>query len=517
MDSKILNLLSLITPFFLCVIVALKLRRNVQKTKSSPNIPPGPWKLPIIGSIHHLITSTPHRKLSDLAKVYGPLMHLQLGEIFTIIVSSSEHAEEIMKTHDVNFASRPRMLLTDIVSYGYTNIAFAPYGNYWRQVRKLCTVHLLSQKRVKSFQSLRENEFTSLVTMLASHNGSPVNLTETVSSSIYNVVSRAIFGTKCEDREDFILLIKEAAPIAAGLNIADLFPSAKWLQLVTGLRPKIEKMQRQIERILENIINEHKETQSKAKGDHEDLVDVLLKFHDGNDRDQDICLTNNNIKAIMQDLFAAGGETSSNAINWAMAEMVKNPRVMKKAQVEVREVFDMKRRVDENCIDELKYLKSVVMETLRLHPPAPFLLPRENKHACEIGRYEVPVKTKVIINAWAIGRDPNYWTESEKFYPERFIDSSIDYNGRNFNFIPFGAGRRICPGITMAAANIEVALAFLLYHFDWKLPNGLESEDMDMTEVFGAAVRRKDDLYLIPVTSRPLLIYIVGENLLHMQ
>ncbi|RDX95048.1 Cytochrome P450 71D11, partial [Mucuna pruriens] len=299
------------------------------------------------------------------------------------------------------------------------------------------------------------------------------------------------------------------ATVAAGFNIGDLFPSAKWLQLVTGLRPKLERLHRQIDRILEDIINEHKEANSKAKEGHseaeEDLVDVLLKFQDGNDRSQDICLTINNIKAIIMDVFAAGGETSSTTINWVMAEMIKNPRVMKKAQVEVREVFNMKGRVDEICINELKYLKSVVKETLRLHPPVPLLLPRECGQTCEINGYHIPVKSKVIVNAWSIGRDPNYWTGPERFYPERFIDSSIDYKGSNFEYIPFGAGRRICPGSTFGLLNVELALAFLLYHFDWKLPNEMENKELDMTEEFGVTVRRKDDLYLIPVTFRPFL------------
>nr|KYP38904.1 Cytochrome P450 71D11 [Cajanus cajan] len=437
-------------------------------------------------------------------------MHLQLGEVYTIIVSSAEYAKEIMKTHDVNFASRPRMLFTDIVSYGYTNIAFSTYGNYWRQVRKICTIELFSRKRVNSFQPIREEEFTNLVKVVASHNGSPINLTATISSTIFTIISRIIFGERCKLQDEFILLLNEAVPVAAGLTVADLFPSANWLQFVTGLRPKIERLQRKVEQLLEIMINEHKQPKSKAKegqeGAQEDLVDVLLKFQDGNDSNLDFCLTINNMKAIIQDVFGAGGETTSTSINWAMAEMIKDPRVMKKAQIEVREVFDRKGRVDEICIKELKYLKLIVMETLRLHPPAPLLLPRENGQACEIHGYHVPVKSKIIINAWAIGRDPNHWTEPDRFYPERFIDSSIDYKGGNFEYIPFGAGRRMCPAITLASIHIELALATLLYHFDWKLPNGMKVEDMDMTEEFGAAVRRKGDLYLIPVTSRPLLV-----------
>ena len=208
----------------------------------------------------------------------------------------------------------------------------------------------------------------------------------------------------------------------------------------------------------------------------------------------------------MQDIFSAGGDTAASTINWAMAEMIRDSRVMEKVQIEVREVFNMKGRVDEICIDELKYLKSVVKETLRLHPPAPLLLPRECGQACEINGYHIPVKSKVIVNAWAIGRDPKYWSEAERFYPERFIDSSIDYKGTNFEYIPFGAGRRICPGSTFGLINVEVALAFLLLHFDWKLPNGMKNEDLDMTEQSGVTVTRKADLFLIHITFRPIMV-----------
>ena len=154
MDSEVLNILALVVPFFLFMILALKIARNHTITESSPKVPPGPWKLPIIGNILHLVTSTPHRKLRDLAKIYGPLMHLQLGELFIIVVSSAEYAKEIMKTHDVIFATRPHILAADIFSYGSTNTIGAPYGNYWRQLRKICTVELLTQKRVNSFKPI---------------------------------------------------------------------------------------------------------------------------------------------------------------------------------------------------------------------------------------------------------------------------------------------------------------------------------------------------------------------------
>ncbi|CAL0314847.1 unnamed protein product [Lupinus luteus] len=492
------------------MIVALKIGKGFKKNHSNQNIPPGPWKLPIIGNIPHLLTSTPHRKLRDLARIYGPLMHLQLGEVFTIIVSSAEYAKEVMKTHDVIFASRPLILLSEIVIYNSTDIVFSPYGDYWRQLRKICALELFTPKRINSFQPIREEVFTNLIKMIALEKESPVNLTEAIRSAIYTIISRSAFGMKCKDQEEFISLVKEVVVIAGGFDIGDLFPSARWLQVLTGMRPKLERLHRKIDRIHENIINEHKELKSKAKegqgGVKEDLVDVLLKFEDGNGNNQDICLTKDNIKAIIHDIFGAGGETSATTIDWAMTEMVKDPRVMKKAQAEVRQVFNEKKSVDEIYINELKYLKSVVKETLRIHPAAPLLLPRECRHVCEINGYDIPAKSKVIINAWAIGRDPKYWTEPERFYPERFIDSSIDYKGNNFEYIPFGAGRRICPGSTLGLVHVELALAFLLYHFDWKLPNGMKSEDLDMAEIFGVTVRRKQDLYLIPIAYSPLFV-----------
>ncbi|KAK8468531.1 hypothetical protein PHAVU_006G054500 [Phaseolus vulgaris] len=432
-------------------------------------------------------------------------MHLQLGEVSTIVISTPECAKEVMKTHDINFATRPKLPTVDVFSYNCTDIAFSPYGYYWRQLRKICTLELLSLKRVNSFQPIREDELSNLVKWIDSEKGSPINLTQALLSSIYTIISRSAFGKKYKDQENFITVVKKSMKVAGGFDIGDLFPSATWLQHVTGMRPELERLHQQTDHIMENIINEHKEAKSKAK-DHErepeDLVDVLIQYEDGSK--QDFSLTRTNIKAIILDIFGAGGETSATTIDWAMAEIMNDSRVMKKAQAEVREVFNMKGRVDENCINELKYLKLVVKETLRLHPPLPLLLPRECGKTCEIHGYNIPAKSKVIVNVWAIGRDSNYWTEPERFYPERFIDSTIDYKGNNFEYIPFGAGRRICPGSIFASRVVEVTLAMLLYHFDWKLPSGMISEELDMSEEFGITVRRKHDLFLVPFPYIPL-------------
>ncbi|KAK1581605.1 hypothetical protein Q3G72_007362 [Acer saccharum] len=209
------------------------------------------------------------------------------------------------------------------------------------------------------------------------------------------------------------------------------------------------------------------------------------------------------MKAVIWDVFTAGSETSATTINWAMSELMKNPRIMKKAQAEVREVFNRIGKIDETSLNEMKFLKLVIKETMRLHPPLPLLLPRECGERCEINGFEIPAKTKVLINAWAIGRDPKYWSEPERFIPERFLDSPIDYKGNNFEYIPFGAGRRICPGMSFGLANVELPLAILLYHFDWLLRDGMKHEDLDMTEAFGLSARRKDDLCVIPISYHP--------------
>ncbi|KAK2387017.1 cytochrome P450 71D11 [Trifolium repens] len=425
---------------------------------------------------------------------------------FGAAIEAAEYAKEIMKTHDVIFASRPHTLTSEIIFYESKDIVFSPYGEYWRQLRKFCTVELLSIKRVQSFRPIREQEINNLVKNIASEEGRVVNLSQQVVSMMFSITSRAVFGKKYIEQDEFISEVREVMQLSSGFYIGDLFPSAKWLQNFTGMRSKLEKVHRNIDRILEIIIDDHKETKSETKDcgllveGEEDLIDVLLKFEEGSSCHQELSLTKRNIKAILFDIFSGGSDTAATTINWTMAEMMKDQRVLKKAQTEVRMIFEKTGKVDETCIDELKYLKAIVKEVLRIHPPAPLLIPRECGQACEIDGYHIPVKSKVIINAWAIGMDPKYWTEPERFYPERFIDCSIDYKGNNFEYIPFGAGRRMCPGINYGMANVELTLALLLCHFDWKLPNGMKCDDLDMTELFGASVIRKDDLNLIPIT-----------------
>ena len=203
---------------------------------------------------------------------------------------------------------------------------------------------------------------------------------------------------------------------------------------------------------------------------------------------------------VVQDMFTAGIDTTSAVIEWAMTELMRNPRVMNKVQAEVRQVLRGKETINEDDIQGLPYLKLVIKEALRLHTPLPLLLPRQCRKECEIDGYHIPVNTKVIINAWAIGRDPEYWADAESFKPERFENNSVDFIGLDYDYLPFGSGRRMCPGMNFGIAGVELPLIQLLYHFDWKLPNNMKPEDLDVEDAFGSTTKRKNQLVLIPTS-----------------
>ncbi|CAN1329230.1 Premnaspirodiene oxygenase [Linum perenne] len=459
---------------------------------------PGPWKLPIIGNLHQLIGDHPHRRLKDLATKYGPyMMHIQLGELSHIVISSPEAAKQVMKTHDLAFASRPFMLGPYILYNGYNDIAFAPYGEYWRQMRKYCVLELLSSKRVLSFRHIREEEVSNLVESLNNNNNNePVDLSSMVVKVSGFVTSRAAFGKVAELSDAFMTVIDNISDLLSGLRISDMYPSLGLLPVLTGFKGKAEKMHKASDSILEQIIEEHKSKRRLSKD--EDLVDVLLNLQES--QNLGIPITMDVIKAIVLEMFLAGIETSSTTIAWVMSEIIKDQRVLRTVQEEVRQVFKNTRNVEEARLNELKYLDMAISEGLRLHPPVPLLVPRENTEKVELHNgYEIPAKTKVLVNAWAINRDPRYWKEPEKFYPERFLDCSTDYKGNDFEFIPFGAGRRMCPGIAFGMVIVKLVLANLFFHFDWRLPGDLELERLDMTESVGLGLMRKHPLCLIPV------------------
>lgn len=199
----------------------------------------------------------------------------------------------------------------------------------------------------------------------------------------------------------------------------------------------------------------------------------------------------------MQNVFVAGTDTSAVTVTWAMTALMKSPSILKRLQTEIRQVMGKKQTIDEDDIDKLPYLKATVKEAMRLFPAVPLLVPRETLEKCNLGGYEIPAKTMVYVNAWGIGRDPKVWENPDEFLPDRFLNSSIDVKGQDFQLIPFGSGRRGCPGYSMGLLTVHLLLANLLHSFDWELPPGVKKEDIDTESLPGLAISKKNALKLI--------------------
>ncbi|KAL7593938.1 hypothetical protein Lser_V15G32692 [Lactuca serriola] len=470
---------------------------NKKPTASkSLNLPPGPPKLPIIGNLHQMAGALPQHALRDLAKKYGPIMHMQLGQVSAIIVSSPRLAKDVFKTNDLALASRPYSLLADIMLYGSSDVAFGPYGDYWRQMKKIITVELLSAKKVRTFSGFREQEVDHLIEFIRSTCGKPVILRNKVTKMINNIVCKSSFGGNCKQQDVLLELVEELGRLVSGFYVADLFPEFEFLSVISGLKSKLMKIHKRLDKIFDDIFEERKIKRQRNGESEGDLLDVLFTIKESGSLQ--IPITDNNIKAVFENIFVGGTDTSAMTIEWAMTELMRNPIAMEKAQKEVRETFKGKKKISEIELADLVYLKCVIKETLRLHPPLPLLLPRECREHCQIDGYDIPVKMKVIVNAFACAVDPEYWDDAESFKPERFEMSCIDFMGTNFEFVPFGSGRRMCPGINFGLTSIESALAQMLYYFNWKLPSELIPKDIDMTENDGGVAIKKVPLMVTP-------------------
>ncbi|RCV35886.1 hypothetical protein SETIT_7G275900v2 [Setaria italica] len=486
--------------YFGCLLLALlySLTKCSRSRDRGLRLPPSPWQLPVIGSLHHVLGALPHRSLRRLSRRYGHLMLLNFGEVPVVVVSSAEAAREVMRTHDAAFATRPQTATIRTLTKQGQAIALTPYGDHWRRLRKICALELLSAARVRSLRPVREEEAARLVVAVAvssaSGNNKLVNVSEMVAAYVADTAVHAIMGRRLNDRDAFLRYIDEAIQLASGVSLADMFPSS-WIAGALSWRTrKAEVYQQRLFEFLDAIITEHTEKKSHDEGKwQEDLIDVLLRIQS---QGSSHFLTMGTIKAVIFDLLSAGTETAATTLQWAMAELMRNPDVMSRAQAEVRGAFMPHMKVIEEGLSQLTYLHWVIKETLRLHTPGPLLLPRECQETCKVLGYDVPKGAMVLVNAWAISRDPQCWEEPEKFMPERFESDTRDLKGNDFEFTPFGAGRRICPGMSFGLANVELALANLLFYFDWSLPDGIRPNEVDITEAMGITARRKTDLWL---------------------
>ncbi|CAL5023560.1 unnamed protein product [Urochloa decumbens] len=334
---------------------------------SARHPPPAPWALPVIGHLHHLAGALPHRALRGLARRHGPLMALRLGELRAVVASSPAAAREVMRTHDAAFASRPLSPMMALGYQGADGIIFAPHGEGWRQLRRICALELLSARRVSSLRAVAA----------AAVAAAPVNLSEGIAGYVADATVRAIIGSRFKDRDEYLRLLQEGLKIMPGMTLPDLFPSSRLARVVSTVPGRLKRHGRRMREFIDTIIEEHQQSRISREDDaqEEDLLDVLLRLQ--KEVDFQYPLTNDNIKNILLDMFGAGNESSATTLQWAMAELMRNPRVMRKAQDEVRRALAGDDRVTEDKLASLRYLPLVVKETLRLHPPAPLLLPRK--------------------------------------------------------------------------------------------------------------------------------------------
>ncbi|KAF6140792.1 hypothetical protein GIB67_042205 [Kingdonia uniflora] len=478
--------LSLLFLLFFSVLSWLKFNK-MPSTKL--NLPPSPPKLPLIGHLHHLRPFL-HRSCQDLSNKYGPIMLLHLGHAPFLIVSSPDTAKKVMMTQDSEFADRPFTSAAKAIMRGYTNVNFAPYGEYWRQGKKLFGEGLLNVQRVQSFKHVREEEVALLMLKISPSCSlqTPVNLGEMVRAFISKLAFRCAVTTTTQDGHKLAKMYTEVGTLMGAFSFEDFYPSLGWMDVLTGYRGKLRKLCQENDAFLDQLIEEHISTSTHNSDKKKDLLDLLLQKENN--------FTRENVKSMLSDLLL-GSDDAATSLEWAFTELFNKPSAMKKAQEEVRRVVGMKSKLDEEDIHQMGYVKCVVREALRLHPPGPTLVPRINSKGTNVNGYDIPANTTVLINVWAIQRDPKLWNNAEEFIPERFTNK-MEIKSPDHTFIPFGTGKRSCPGSSFGLAIVELCLANLLFHFDWKLPGDLK--ELDMTEGQGFAISKRTPLQLIPIS-----------------
>ncbi|XP_058205658.1 flavonoid 3',5'-hydroxylase 2-like [Rhododendron vialii] len=457
-----------------------------------PKLPPGPGGWPVVGCLPRLGTM-PHVALAQLAKKYGPVMYLKMGSCDMVVASSPGAARAFLKTLDQNFSNRPPGAGATHIAYGAQDFVFADIGPRWNLFRKLSNLHMLGAQSYKDWALIREKELGHVIQDMfrLSRNGQLVVVPEMLLCAMANLIgqkslSRRVFATQGSESNEFKYMVVELMRLAGLFNIGDFIPSIAWMDL-QGIEGKMKRLHKQFDGLLTKMIEEHSLTAHEREG-NPDFLDIVMANREVSDGSE---LTMTNIKALLLNWYIAGTDTSAGTVEWALAEMIKNPRILKRAQKEMDRVIGRDRRLEESDLPNLPYLQAICKETLRLHPPVPLSIPRVSVDPCEVNSYYIPKNTRLFVNVWAIGRDPEVWEDPMEFDPDRFLKENINGKiepwGNDFELIPFGAGRRICAGIRMGIAAVEYILGTLVHSFDWRLPDGVE---LDMSEAFGLVLQK---------------------------
>ncbi|KAL9294820.1 Cytochrome P450 71B31 [Arabidopsis thaliana] len=407
-----------------------------------------------------------------------------------VVFSSNEAAKEVLKTHDLETCNRPKLVANGLFTHGYKDIGFTQYGEEWREMKKY----------------IREEEGDLLVKKISKYAQTQtlVDLRKSLFSYTASIIFREAFGQNFREC-DFINmdkleeLVQETETNVCSLAFTDFFPRGLgWLvDRISGQHSRMNIAFSKLTTFFEDVIDELLKT--KQLDDHSDLVTAMLDVINRPTEFGSLKITYDHLIAMMSDVVLAGVNAGTVSMIWTMTELTRHPRVMKKLQREIRATFEPnKERITEEDLEKVEYLNLVIKESFRLHPPAPLLLPRETMSNIEIQGYHIPKNAHVKINTYAIGRDPKRWTNPEEFNPERFLNTSINYKGQHYELLPFGAGRRNCPGMTLGITILELGLLNILYYFDWSLPSGMTIKDIDMEEEGALNIAKKVPLQLVP-------------------
>ncbi|KAL7165165.1 hypothetical protein ACSBR2_040942 [Camellia fascicularis] len=489
------NTLFLFTLIVLAITWYVWIFTNNSK-KNQPPLPPGPRGLPVVGILPFLDPEL-HSCFESLSRTYGPIMRLPMGTKVGIVVSSPSAAREMLRDHDITFANRDvPELASAAVAKGDSDIVFSPHGPGWQMLRKVCVREVLGSATLDSVYYLRRREIRNTVKYLYSRVGSPVHVGQQMFLTALNAITSMLWGLTVQGQErasigaDFRVVVADSMELLGKPNLSDFFPGLARFDL-QGLKKQLLGIVMRFNRIFDAITDKGPRLEGGTQ--NKDFLQVLLQLK--NEGDAKTPLTMTHLKVLFMDMVLGGTETTSNAIEFAMAEMMNKPEVMKKAQEELETIVGKDNIVEESHINKLPYLQAILKEVLRLHPVLPLMVPHCPSQTCIIGGYTIPKGARVFINVWAIHRDPSIWENPLEFRPERFLDGKWGYRGADFNYFPFGSGRRMCAGIAMAERMFLFSLASILHSFDWKLPEG---EKLDLSEKFGIVLKKRVPLMAIP-------------------